>query len=195
MLQFLLDTNVLCDVTNAQPEPTELIQWLEDHVDDCFLSAITLHELEFGVAQLALRKSPEDRLRASKYMSLNRELILLFSGRVLSVGEYILFRAAALRARASRTCGDIGIADAIIAATAEKSGLHVVTRNVVQLSATGVDVIDSGNLLSSLEKARSLQHKAGRFRSVRDLAQKASSSQAKQTLPNPAGETNLRPVV
>lgn len=193
MLRFLLDTNVLCDIVKAQPEPVDLIQWLEDHVDDCFLSAITIHEMEFGTAQLAVRKSPEDRLRASKYMSLNRELFVLFSGRVLSVGEYVLFRAAALRAKATRICGDIGMADAIIAATAEKSGLCVMTRNIYQLSATGVRVVDSGDLLPSLARLSSCPYGEGKFRSIRNMAQKPSAGQGKSPPSSHPETTDSRP--
>lgn len=173
MPQFLLDTNAASDILRAQPEPTDFIDWLERNVNDCFLSAITLHELEFGVARLALRKAAEDRLRSAELARVNGELILMFAGRILPVRDFTLVRAGTLRARAQKICGnDIGLADAIVAATADIRGLFVVTRNAYQLCATGVRVIDGRNFLPSLEWALSTDAPMTYVRALRAHAQK-----------------------
>ena len=146
MAKFLLDTTVLSDVAKTNPEPDQLIEWVEHNLCDCFLSVLTLHELEFGCAHLSLNKSPEHRLRAVRHLQLNTELIRLFSGRVARVDERILVRAAWIRARTERVHKDIGLSDAIIAATAEVAGACVVTGNVVDFCAAGIPVMDSATL-------------------------------------------------
>lgn len=166
--RFLLDTNVLSDVISRVPEPVDLLRWLDDNAHLCFVSAISVHELEFGAARLALKKSVEDRLQAANYLRWNTHLLTMFSGRILLVKQHTLLRAAALRARAGQLGGDIGLADAIIAATADILGLYVVTRNARHFHPTGVPVIDTDHFAESLRSALLIPKTQSRFSAIRN---------------------------
>ena len=52
---WLLDTNVISELTKPQPDPN-CDAWLERHADDCYISAVTLAELRCGIERLALGK-------------------------------------------------------------------------------------------------------------------------------------------
>ncbi len=60
-LNYLLDTNVLSELTKPEPNPG-VLRALARHRHQCATSAVVLHELQYGVARLA--DSPrKDRLR------------------------------------------------------------------------------------------------------------------------------------
>src|SRR6266404_3834426 len=117
MPKYVLDTSVLSDVV-APGSTDNLIRWLSRNIGDCYISSVTLHELRYGVARLAARRSVDDRLRADKLGQANARLLFNFSERVIPTDAIIMVRAAELRARAEAAFGEIGIADSIIAASA-----------------------------------------------------------------------------
>lgn len=144
---YLLDTSVFSALTSPHgPLPLSLLGWFEASIDHCYISAISLHELEFGVYRLGLRKSAEDRIRASKLRVFHQLMFLKLSDRVLPIDNAILLHASHLRAIAERKCGDIGFCDAVIAATADLGRHTAVTFNTRQFFATGIEVLD-GRLL------------------------------------------------
>lgn len=194
MQRFLLDTNVLGDIINRNPEPTDLLKWLDDKAHLCFVSSISIHELEFGVARLAIKKSVEDRLKATKYAWLNSQLLSMFSDRILPVDKWVLVRSAELRAKAGQCGGDIGLADAIIAATADIRCFYVITRNVGHFRATGATVIDTDNFTESLQATLADPRNKSRFSSIRNEFQKQRHSGQVQhsTATDPAQESIKR---
>lgn len=144
---YLLDTSLFSALTTPHgPLPLSLLEWFEASVTRCYISAISLHELEFGIYRLGLRKSAEDRIRASKLRVFHQLMFLKLSDRVLPVDNAILLHASHLRAIAERTCGDIGFCDAVIAATADLGHHTAVTFNTRQFFATGIKVLN-GKLL------------------------------------------------
>ncbi len=50
-MNYLLDTNVVCEATARQPE-AGVLAWIEAHADDCFLSSVTLGEIWKGLHRL-----------------------------------------------------------------------------------------------------------------------------------------------
>jgi predicted nucleic acid-binding protein len=123
-----------------------LRQWFDQNEKLCYISAISPFEMAFGALRLAMRKSEEDHLRAHRISIISKFFLLKIAPRTIEIDATILARAAGLRALAERTYGDIGTCDAIIAASAD-IGRHVlVTMNVRQLAATGVNVIDAVDL-------------------------------------------------
>jgi predicted nucleic acid-binding protein len=140
---YLLDTSVFSALTSPRgPLPLALLAWFEANIDQCYISAISLHELEFGIRRLELRKSAEDRIRAAKLRVFHQLMFLKLSDRVVPIDNAILLHSSHLRAIAERICGDIGFCDSVIAATADLGGHAVVTFNTRQFLATGVQVLD-----------------------------------------------------
>lgn len=132
---FLLDTNVLSELRRPDRAHPRVIEWAADHpVGGCFLSAVTILELELGV-MLAERKDPAAGrvLRAW----LEGTVLTQFDERILPVDVHVARRCAALHVPDPRSQRD-----ALIAATALVHGMAVVTRNVADFIPTGVVTID-----------------------------------------------------
>lgn len=128
---FLLDTNVVSELTKKEPD-TRVLAFLRGH-DDLWLSAIVLHELNFGLSLL-----PPGRRRDSIEATLSA-FAKEYDDRVLPVGRLEAAQAAALRARARLSGRVLDLRDALIAGTAKTNDLAVATRNVRDFD--GLDLV------------------------------------------------------
>lgn len=134
MTGVLLDTNVVSELTRETPD-SRVLAFLAGH-DDLWLSAVVLHELDFGVGLL-----PPGRRRDSISAALSA-FVTEYEDRILPVGRSEARQAAALRARAHRSGRVLDLGDALIAGTASANDLSVATRNVRDFDGLGLDVID-----------------------------------------------------
>ncbi len=134
---YLLDTNVVSElrkVRSGKADPN-VADWA-DRVDasDLYLSVITLQELEIGIL-LAERRDPLQCALLRTW--LNAHVLPAFSGRILAIDVAVAQRTARLHVP------DLGpFRDSLIAATALVHGMTVVTRNVADFVATGVQILD-----------------------------------------------------
>ena len=131
---FLLDTNVVSELTRTEPD-SNVIAFLSEH-QDLWLSAVVLHELEFGL-QLLPGGQRRDLLRAAL-----SGIITEYQDRILPVDRDVAERAAAFRAQAHRGRRALDLGDALIAGTARAQELSVATRNIADFSGLDVDVIN-----------------------------------------------------
>lgn len=130
---FLIDTDVLSALRRRVRHP-EAVRWLEaQRTADLYLSAVTIGEIERGIAQQQ-RRNP----------SFARELSIWLDRVLAWYGDRILDVDVPTARRWGRLSGDLGHerADLIIAATALEHGLTVVTRNVRHFEPTGVPVFN-----------------------------------------------------
>ena len=134
MTGVLLDTNVVSELTRETPD-SRVLAFLAGH-DNLWLSAVVLHELDFGVGLL-----PPGRRRDSISAALSA-FVTEYEDRILPVGRSEARQAAALRARAHRSGRVLDLGDALIAGTASANDLSVATRNVRDFDGLGLDVID-----------------------------------------------------
>ena len=134
MTGVLLDTNVVSELTRETPD-SRVLAFLAGH-DDLWLSAVVLHELDFGVGLL-----PPGRRRDGISAALSA-FATEYEDRILPVGRSEARQAAALRARAHRSGRVLDLGDALIAGTASANDLSVATRNVRDFDGLGLDVID-----------------------------------------------------
>ena len=134
MTGVLLDTNVVSELTRETPD-SRVLAFLAGH-DNLWLSAVVLHELDFGVGLL-----PPGRRRDSISAALSA-FVTEYEDRILPVGRSEARQAAALRARAHRSGRVLDLGDALIAGTAGANDLSVATRNVRDFDGLGLDVID-----------------------------------------------------
>lgn len=134
---ILVDTNVISEPLRVAPD-ARVIEWLDAQpVETLYLSAITVAELRFGIAAL-----PAGKRRQGLYGSLERRVLPLFSGRVLSF-DLAASQAYAELMTTTRSAGiALSKADGYIAATAAANGMAVATRDAAPFRAAGLNVIN-----------------------------------------------------
>jgi predicted nucleic acid-binding protein len=100
----------------------------------CFLSVVTLHELQTGILCIARR----DAVQGERFgVWIERKVIPRFAGRILPVNEVVALRCAALHVPDPRPAHD-----AMIAATALVHEMTVVTGNSADFAQMGVALVD-----------------------------------------------------
>lgn len=134
---IVLDTNVISELWRVEPDPN-VLAWIDTQmVETLFLSTITIAELRFGLASM-----PEGKRRTIYQDRLEREVLPVFSGRILSFDLDASRAYAELMARAKRAGKAIGKADGYIAATAAARGMTVATRDTSPFDAAHLSVIN-----------------------------------------------------
>ncbi len=134
---ILLDTNVVSEPLRHSPEP-RVIEWIDAQpLETLYLCAVTVAELRAGVALL-----PAGKRRTALHESLERQVLPLFTGRVLALDLSCTMGYAQLMAKARSLGMAIATADGYIAAIAAAHGFSVATRDVSPFEAAGVAVIN-----------------------------------------------------
>ena len=126
---FLLDTNVISELrkANAGSANRGVAEWADrTPATFMYLSAISLHELEYGV-QLAERADPEKGALLRAW--LHTSVVPAFSGRIVPVDDQVARRAAALHIP-----DPAPFRDGLIGASAIVHSMTMVTRNTADFS-------------------------------------------------------------
>ena len=129
---YLLDTNVVSELRRLRPHGA-VLAWLQA-VDDAqlFISAVTLGEIQAGIELTR----EQDATKASEIEAWLDQVAAAYN--VLPMDAALLRDWARLMHRRSDTLYE----DAMSAATARVHGLTVVTRNVADFKALGMDVLN-----------------------------------------------------
>ena len=123
-MRYLLDTCVLSELVKPSPNQA-VINWMAaQQAPSLFISAITLSELQRGVAKLPASRRRSD---LSKWL---RQTEAGFEDRVLSFSQTTSPHWAQMVAKAEASGHTLSSLDSIIAAVALEHGLTIVTRNV-----------------------------------------------------------------
>jgi predicted nucleic acid-binding protein len=133
---YLVDTNVLSELTRVSPEP-KVEAFLRSASDNVYVSALSIGEIFKGIGCLA-----QGARRASLDAWLTEEMIPWFGDRVLPVTLPIAERWGGLAAEAKLQGKPRPVVDALIAATAIEHGLTLVTRNVRDYVGTAVVLLN-----------------------------------------------------
>lgn len=132
MTGYLLDTNVISELTRNAPAPP-VVAFLSEH-RNLWLSTVVLHELEFGLRLLPLGHR-RDRLGTAL-----SKFITEYGDRILPLERTGAEWAAHFRAQAHRAGRVLDLGDALIAGTAKARSLALATRNVADFGSLDLDV-------------------------------------------------------
>jgi len=124
--RYLLDTNIISNVT--KPVPSEpLLAWMADQVDDnLFIASLTIAEIRRGVLE---KPAGRKRERLEAWFSGPDGPSALFAGRVLPFDEKAALIWARMMAEGTMKGKPRGALDTIVAATAVTHDCIVVTDN------------------------------------------------------------------
>ncbi len=136
MVGVLLDTRVLSELQRPQGSPQMRAQVEALDPEQLYLSVITVGELTKGIARLPA--SARRRQLSSWLMGLEQR----FGELILPIDTEVARRWGELTARAQSAGVPIPVSDGLIAATALRHGLHVMTRNTRHFAASGTVIID-----------------------------------------------------
>jgi predicted nucleic acid-binding protein len=122
LVNWLLDTNTISELTKPNASPT-LLLWMQQNEEEAGLSAITIGEVTFGVELL-----PEGKKRRQ----LERSLAFLredYAGKIFDFTQGVAVEWGRLMAEARKAGRNLSLPDSQIEATAIHFGLTVVSRN------------------------------------------------------------------
>lgn len=132
-MNYLVDANVLSEPTKKSPDP-RVVEWLRTHEPDIAVDAVILGELRFGILILPKGKR---RIALERWFDAG-------VGRLhcLPWDADTGLKWAELLARLRKTGKTMPIKDSLIATTAIVHGLTVATRNRIDFTKAGVQVVD-----------------------------------------------------
>ena len=131
-MNVLLDTCVLSELRQPRGNPAVRAAVDALNEEELFVSVISIGEIFKGIS--LLRESPKRRALETWLKTLERE----YSDRLLAIDLETCRLWGELTARAQKAGRVVQATDGLIAATALRHGLRVVTRNTADFEPTGV---------------------------------------------------------
>jgi len=121
-LRYLVDTNILSEMTKKQPNDS-ILKWFENTAEmDMFISVITIGELVFGLAKL-----PDGTKKAELSAWLKELIHESFKDRIVDIGRDVMVVWGEMSAKLTRSLPKL---DTLIAASAIAWNMTVVTGNI-----------------------------------------------------------------
>lgn len=138
MSGFLLDTNIISQVYRVDVG-AGFMRWLDEQgaVDAIYLSAVTIHEMEKGIRLLEHKGATAKARNIRLWL---RGLIAGYASSLLAIDAETAWLSGELEAIAIAAGHAPGAADAMIAGTAKRHDLTVITENLKHFQAFGIPV-------------------------------------------------------
>lgn len=135
-MRVLLDTCVLSEIRKADGSRGVRRAVGEIADDDLFVSVISIGEIAKGIELL------EDGRRKRALQSWLQTLERDYTSRILAVDQEAAHIWGELTAAAQKRGKIVASNDGLIAATARRHGLHIMTRNIADFEPTGAMLIN-----------------------------------------------------
>jgi predicted nucleic acid-binding protein len=137
---YLVDTNIISAGAPAKAGASStLVGWMDEHSFDLYMSAVSIAEIESGIAKLRRRGA---RRKADALTAWVDTLLHLYGERVLPFDVPAARIAGNLSDLALSKGHAPGFADLVIAATAKHHGFTILTTNVRHFAPLGVPFLD-----------------------------------------------------
>lgn len=135
-MRVLLDTCVLSELRKPQADAgvRQAVDEIPD--DDLFVSVISIGEIAKGIALL------DDSRRKRDLQSWLQALERDYADRIVQVGRETAHIWGELTAAARKNGRLVSASDGLIAASARRHGLHVMTRNIADFEPTGAMLLN-----------------------------------------------------
>ena len=131
-MRVLLDTCVLSELRRPRSHPGVLRALDALDNEDLFVSVVSIGEIVKGIAQL--KESENKRALQTWQKALERD----YADRLLPVDLETSRIWGELTAAAQKSGKTVTASDGLIAASAQRHGLHIMTRNTEHFGPTGV---------------------------------------------------------
>ena len=125
--KIYLDTNIISELRRPQPEPKVVGFVAAQPLASLFISTVTLAEIRFGIERVN-----DAGRRAELTDWLTHRVRPMFEQRVLPVSEDVMLKWRLMVEEGRKTGHTYSQPDLIIAATAARHGLTVVSRDTAQ---------------------------------------------------------------
>lgn len=135
-MNYLIDTNVLCEPRQKRPQ-AKVVNWLKANESCLYTSVLVAGEIRYGIELL-----PPNSRRRSELVIWYERLLTIMAGRVLSINARVAEEWAKLQAEIHAQNLVLPIVDSLLAATARRYQLTMVTDNVDDFRASGVRVLN-----------------------------------------------------
>jgi toxin FitB len=136
LTDYLLDTNVVSELVRPNPN-ANVVAWVRAEDETRFyLSVLSFGEIRRGIEQL-----PQSPRRERLRLWLEVDLTDRFQGRILDIDRRVAEIWGMITARAAAASAPVPTIDTLIAATAERHGMVVATRNLRDFAFTTVAVV------------------------------------------------------
>ncbi|MDP2806249.1 MAG: type II toxin-antitoxin system VapC family toxin [Gallionellaceae bacterium] len=137
-MSYLIDTCVLSEF--VKKTPSDLVaQWFnQQQPEQLFISSIAIGEIKKGLYKI--RATQPERFQVLKQWL--DKLEIKFSGRILPLTDDVLDDWAEISAQAELQGRKLSVMDSLIAATAHRHNLVLVTRNVEDFNIPSIKVVN-----------------------------------------------------
>lgn len=137
MVTYLLDTNILAELVKPMPNQ-DVVRWVDARDEQqLYVSVITIGELLRGIA-----KHPQPARQSVLAAWVNDQLVPRFADRIIPVSLAVMRVWADVTVECERRGRPLPAIDSLIAASALSLKATIVTRNVRDFMATGVDIVN-----------------------------------------------------
>ena len=135
-MNYLVDTNVLCEPRQKRPE-SKVVNWLKANQASLYTSVLVTGEVRYGIELL-----PANSVRRAEPLAWYEELLEIMAGRVLSINARVAEEWARLQAEARARNVVLPSVDSLLAATARRYQLVLATDNVKDFRGVGLKIVN-----------------------------------------------------
>lgn len=136
-MRYLLDTNILSNITKPEPS-TSLLTWMADQIDDdLFIASLTIAEIHRGILE---KPAGKKRSTLEAWFGGKEGPQSLFEGRILPFDEKAALFWGELMAQGKAAGRPRSALDTIVAAIAQSNSCVVVTDN--ERDFQGIEIIN-----------------------------------------------------